>query len=101
MSDNRTRLSVLTMIDNKRGQTMNTEQFTYHINLNERGSFLADVRDSNGKTVYAIKAGDELGPDESSIFEDGYMDHPEDICNLAEYLKDLNIMPHNSNLSFG
>ena len=80
---------------------METKQYTYHINLDERGSFCADVRDDNDSIIFKIFAGDYLGPDESSIFEDGYMSHTEDLCGLAEYLRDLNVLPHNSELTRG
>lgn len=66
--------------------------FTYHINLDERGSFLADVRDPSGKTVFEIKDGNELKPGESSIFEDGFMKHKRDLSGLGQYLMDLGIM---------
>lgn len=42
---------------------------TYHINLNERGSFHADVR-RDGQTIYDIYAGAELNDGDSSIFVD-------------------------------
>jgi hypothetical protein len=72
--------------------------YTYHINLNERGSFSADVRDASGKTVYEIKAGNELSPDETSIFEDGYMKNPDDIKGLEVYLKELNVIPSDATI---
>lgn len=65
--------------------------FGYSINLDERGSFRADVRDEKGKTVFEILAGDELGEDESSIFEDGYMRNKHDLSGLLDYLIDLKI----------
>jgi len=77
------------------------QTFEYFINLDERGSFYADVRDNSGNTVFEIKAGNELGEDETSIFEDGYMNHPEDLCNLADYLRNLNIMSADDDLAFG
>lgn len=67
-------------------------KYTYHIDLNERGSFRADVRNSSGKTVFNILAGDELGPDESSIFEDGFMKNMHDMDGLKQYLVSLKIM---------
>ena len=72
--------------------------YTYHINLNERGSFYADVRNSGGKTVFEIRAGDELKPGESSIFEDGYMKGTHDMDGLKEYLVELGIMKPNQRL---
>lgn len=67
-------------------------KYFYHINLDERGSFYADVRDESDKTVFEIKAGNELGADESSIFEDGFMRHKNDINGLANYLVDLGVI---------
>ena len=67
-------------------------EYTYHINLNERGSFFADVRNSSGKTVFEIKAGDELGEGESSIFEDGFMKNIHDMDGLKQYLIQMGIM---------
>jgi hypothetical protein len=61
--------------------------YEYHINLDERGSFLADVRDSEtGQCVFLIKAGDELAEGETSIFEDGFMKHKSDVQGLEKYL---------------
>ena len=60
-------------------------KFTYHINLDERDEFYADVRNQYGKTVFEIHGFD--------IFEDGFMKHSEDIDGLAEYLLDLEIIP--------
>jgi hypothetical protein len=77
----------------------NKEDFyTYHINLNERGSFFADVRDSSGKTVFEIKAGDELAKNDASIFEDGFMKNIHDMYGLKEYLVSLGIMKPNQEL---
>ena len=75
--------------------------YTYWINLDERGSFRADVRNSNGKTIFNILAGDELGPDESSIFEDGWMKHKNDLEGLREYLVHLGIMSKETKLVDG
>ncbi len=55
--------------------------YEYHINLNERGYFYADVRDSSGNTVFEIK-NEEEGDDENeddffdqeNEFEDGELD---------------------------
>jgi hypothetical protein len=74
-----------------------TQVLEYYINLDERGSFSADVRDaSTGQTVYDIKAGAELGEDEQSIFDDGYMSDPHDVQGLLEYLKELGIVSPNA-----
>ena len=58
--------------------------YEYHINLDERGEFYADVRDESGNTVFEIHGFD--------IFEDGYMRHKDDIAGLGEYLLDLGIV---------
>jgi len=58
--------------------------YEYHINLDERGEFYADVRNVNGKTVFEIKGFD--------VFEDGWMDDKHDIQGLREYLISLGIM---------
>jgi len=66
--------------------------YRYYINLDERGSFYADVRDSHDKTVYEIKI--EGDPEnDSTVFEDGYMNNKDDIEGLEEYLKNLRIIP--------
>ena len=67
--------------------------YTYYINLDERGSFYADVRDQNEKTVFEIRAGNELAEDETSIFEDGYMRDARDVDGLTDYLRDLRVIP--------
>lgn len=68
-------------------------QFTYHINLDERGSFCADVRNSEEETVFTIKSGDELPEGETSIFEDGFMKHKDDMSGLEDYLMEMGIIP--------
>ena len=72
--------------------------YEYHINLNERGSFYADVRNSSGVTVFTIKAGNELPEDESSVFEDGFMEHIHDMDGLKQYLISMGIMKPNQEL---
>lgn len=67
---------------------------TYHINLNERGSFHADVR-RDGQTIYDIYAGAELNDGDSSIFEDGFMRNERDMRGLREYLVDLEVIKEN------
>lgn len=66
--------------------------YTYHINLDERGSFYADVRNKSGKTVFEIKAGNELEDGETSIFDDGFMKDKNDIVGLQQYLRDLKVI---------
>ncbi|OCG90028.1 hypothetical protein LMG667_03390 [Xanthomonas euvesicatoria] len=66
--------------------------FGYFIDLDERGSFLADVRDELGNTVFEIRAGNELADDESSIFDDGFMRDKHDLSGLQEHLVSLGIL---------
>lgn len=75
--------------------------FEYFINLDERGSFYADVRNPQGKTVFEIKAGNELAEDESSIFEDGFMQDKNDLSGLTEYLQDLQVIGQNDTIEHG
>ena len=75
--------------------------YEYYINLDERGSFYADVRNEKGKTIFEIKAGNELEEGDSSIFEDGFMKHPKDIDNLRKYLVSLGIMDASDELVYG
>ena len=75
--------------------------FQYFIKLDERGSFSADVRDESGQTVFTILAGDELGEDESSIFEDGFMKHKGDLVGLRYHLINLGIMTTADQLTKG
>lgn len=69
--------------------------YTYHIDLDERGEFRADVRNSKGKTVFEINLDD---PANGNIFEDGWMKHIHDTDGLRAYLVDLGIMHAGYNL---
>ena len=69
-------------------------KYTYHINLDERGTFDADVRDESGKSVYELHAEDE--PLEQ--VEDGFMRHTKDIAGLGAYLLDLGIVKESDTL---
>ena len=53
-------------------------QYSYHINLNERGCFFADVRDPEGETILEIHGFD--------IFENGFMSDLYDLRGLEELL---------------
>lgn len=75
-----------------------TPLYGYYIDLDERGSFEADVRDADGKTVYEVKAGNSLSEDETSIFDDGFMRDKSDVSGLASYLKDLDVIPDDAEL---
>ncbi|ANN80885.1 hypothetical protein [Bordetella flabilis] len=67
--------------------------YGYYIDLDERGDFLADVRDVDGRTVYEIRAGGRLDDDEASIFDDGFMRDKRDVSGLTDYLRSLSIIP--------
>jgi len=58
--------------------------YTYHINLDERGEFYADIRKNDDETVFEIKG--------SQIFEDGFMKNKKDMVGLKEYLVSHRIM---------
>lgn len=67
--------------------------YYYFINLDERGEFFADVRNSKGSTVFEIHGFD--------IFEDGFMEHSNDLSGLFDYLYELNIIEFNSEIKKG
>jgi len=69
------------------------EAFEYYINLDERGQFFADVRDSNGETIYEIHGFD--------LFDERYMLDKYDVENLADHLVDLEILPLGSFITLG
>lgn len=62
---------------------MTEREFEYYVNLNERGSFYADVR-LEGETVFEIEGFD--------IFYEDWMRHTKDTEGLQEYLVSLGIM---------
>lgn len=70
--------------------------YGYYINLDERGSFYADVRNARGSTVYEIR--DEPDDDSTSIFEDGFMRDKHDLDGLETYLRDLGIIPNDGRI---
>lgn len=69
--------------------------YTYHINLDERGEFYADVRDENEQTVYTIKSNED---GQIEQVEDGFMRHKDDLAGLERYLKQLEFLPKNAEL---
>ncbi|MDR1423752.1 MAG: hypothetical protein LBI92_03975 [Azoarcus sp.] len=72
---------------------MSAWTFHYHVNLDERGCYYADVRDPDGLTVFEIKADNSLREGETSIFEDGFMRHGKDMDGLTDYLRQLGVIP--------
>lgn len=66
--------------------------YTYHVNLNERGCFYADVRDGNDETVFEVRAGKSLEDSESDPVEDGFMRDLMDTRGLTDWLRTLGII---------
>lgn len=67
--------------------------YRYFINLDERGEFYADVRNTCDRTVLEIKG--------FEIFEDGWMRHKHDLTGLKHYLVHLGLMTSDQILSMG
>jgi hypothetical protein len=80
---------------------MQDTKYTYHIDLNERGTFKAHVENTKGKYVFVIDIPCWDDDTESNIFLDGFMKHDEDISGLERYLKQLGIMKENYELVRG
>jgi len=72
-------------------ENLTMKAFEYYINLDERGEFFADVRDSNGETVFEIHGFD--------LFQYGILLDKYDVDNLTDYLVDLEILPLGSSLT--
>lgn len=69
--------------------------YGYYIDLDERGAFLADVRNADGATVFEVRSG-LLAEDESSVFDDGFMRDRDDLPGLTEHLRDLGVIPRDA-----
>jgi hypothetical protein len=65
--------------------------FLYVVDKDERGEFSFHVEDTEGNEVYEYVF-DGSDEDQVSIFEDGFMNHTEDIVGLTKYMKDLGII---------
>lgn len=76
-----------------------SEKFYYHVNLNERGYYFADVRNEDGKTVFEVKCDEDTL--EIGIIRDGFMKHTEDLKGLEEHLKDVGLIPLDGELLKG
>ena len=63
--------------------------YYYYININERGEFNSDIRDSNDSTIYEITSVDHL----NQLVEDGFMSHCHDVSSLKTYLINMSILP--------
>lgn len=75
--------------------TRNPGPMGYCVNLDERGSFYADVRDASGTTLFEIRSEDDgsIAP-----VEDGYMKHKNDLAGLKDYLVELGILDKGAEL---
>jgi len=62
-------------------------QFTYTIDLDERGEFRAHVDNEHGITVFELEAEET----EIDLVEDGFMCHGRDTEGLLSYLVDVGI----------
>jgi hypothetical protein len=66
--------------------------YFYHINLNERGQFYADVRDEKDNTIFEIKG--------FEIFKDGFMTNVKDMNGLKNYLVNLSLISKQDELKY-
>lgn len=71
-------------------ETMKSLNFGYYVNLDERGSFSADVRNMDGQTILEVET-DDFG----SVWfvEAGYMKDTQDITGLAEFAVKIGTLP--------
>ena len=83
--------SDLKRIANKQAQLIKNTYF-YHINLDERGEFYADVRRNDEETVFEIKGFD--------IFKDGFMKNSRDMDGLKQYLTSLGTINEQDELKY-
>lgn len=68
--------------------------YGYYVNLDERGSFYADVRGIDGKTILEVRA-EGRDPD---LVEDGFMSDRHDASGLEEHLRDLQVIGENDRI---
>ncbi|MBF6615572.1 MAG: hypothetical protein ITG07_02490 [Candidimonas sp.] len=71
-------------------ETMKALNYGYYINLDERGSFSADVRNFDGQTIFEVET-DDFG--EVWLIDAGYMKDTQDIAGLAEYAVKIGTLP--------
>jgi len=74
--------------------------YTYVIDLNERGRFLAHVDNDRERTVFTLsnEDGQESCGGALWMIEDGFMRHIHDVEGLEQYLKSIGIMPAHGRL---
>lgn len=73
-------------------------RYGYTIDQDERGSFRARVVDTVGTTVFTVLAGDALGVDDTSLVDDGFMRHLNDLAGLTDYLRSMGTLPADSEI---
>jgi hypothetical protein len=59
----------------------------YFINLDERGEFFSDVRNSKDETIFEIKSDADTG--EVDMIEHGFMKNTRDVSGLLDYLQSV------------
>ena len=70
--------------------------YAYSVNLDERGSFYADVRDIfTDKTVYEVRSDDDRDGEIPEV-TDGFMRHKTDMDGLCSTLIDRGVIPANA-----
>jgi len=77
------------------GEALDSAQktYTFHVNLDERGEFYADVRDSEGETVFEIDT-----MEAHSLVEDGGLKHKLDLAGLEALMKTAGVIPKDAEL---
>jgi hypothetical protein len=77
--------------------------FYYYIDLDERGMFHASVRDRNDRDIFSFNnfCEEEQEYGELDMIRDGFMKHTKDLIGLEKYLKDVGLIPKNSDLKKG
>lgn len=72
--------------------------FGYSVDLDERGSFRASVRNSRDECVFTVLGGDALPEDCTDLVTDGFMRHLRDLDGLRDHLQALGVMPGGAHL---
>lgn len=78
-------------------ETMKSLNYGYYVNLDERGSFNADVRNFDGQTIIEVMSDDD-GDGEVWLVESGYMSDTKDIAGLTAYGIQRGLLPAGSQI---
>jgi hypothetical protein len=70
--------------------------YTYTIDLNERGLFQAHVSDCSDKVVWEYSHDPDAENPELDLVTDGFVKHVEDVDGLEKYLKSIGVLPENA-----